>query len=76
MAASRFAERGKDDVKTIDSGVKNDFKWNWTEFEVEGNLLGQFFRKLFSAGKAYCALCQKEINSDLRDKRLWRATVE
>ena len=67
--AARFAERGKDNVKEIDAGVKNVFKWEWMEFEVDGQMLGQFIRKLFAAGKAHCTLCQKEINYASRGRK-------
>ena len=64
MAAPRFAERGKDNIKEIDAGVKNAFKWEWMEYKVDGGLLGQFIRKLFFCGKSLLYTLSKR--SELR----------
>ena len=69
MASTRYAVHGKDNIKEIDAGVKNSFKWEWMEFGVGGQLLRQFVQKLFVPGKVHSILCQKDINYASRGRK-------
>ena len=47
----------KDDVRAIDSKVKNRWRWDW----LDNALMIQYIRKLKVPGQAYCVLCQKAL---------------
>lgn len=52
------------EVKIIDEGVKNRFKWSWLQetTEVDGNtLLLNCFSKIREPGKAVCDICNHHI---------------
>lgn len=49
------------DVRNIDKNVKNPWKWDWLEHEVNGRFLNETIRKLEKSGTAYCLACQKEL---------------
>lgn len=49
------------DVRSIDKNVKNPWKWEWLEREVNGRFVSESIRKLEKSGTAYCLVCQKEL---------------
>ncbi|GBM36397.1 hypothetical protein AVEN_234788-1 [Araneus ventricosus] len=49
------------DVRDIDKGVKNPWKWDWLEKEINGTFLHETIRKLDRCGVAYCLACKKEL---------------
>ena len=59
-----IVERGKgpEQIRTIDKGIKNAWKWDWLEKDVDGVSLAENIRKLDRPGMAYCTVCQREIN--------------
>ncbi|KAJ8287290.1 hypothetical protein GJAV_G00049850 [Gymnothorax javanicus] len=68
-ARPSFVDRSSD-VKLIDKGVKNVWRWEWVERSVEGELVGKHIRKIKAPGLALCELCMKEINYSGRG---WRS---
>jgi hypothetical protein len=73
MAAQRVKVIDRQDIfklSEIDSSVKNKFKWDWLERQVEikdenfqcSVYLVQCFRKVDIAGKAECIVCCDFIN--------------
>ena len=61
MADSKIASRD-DDVEKIDKGVKNAFRWEWLQVEIDGSVLGEFIRKVKVPGKYLCEWCG-DVNS-------------
>ena len=64
--SKKFAERGKDDPKEIDSSIKNKWNWAWCDkvlFEgtADQHLVGDCFRKLLEPGAAWCLWCNDKI---------------
>lgn len=52
----------KTDVRAIDAGIKNPWRWNWLENKVEDvYYLKDFVRKINKPGVAYCTICCKEL---------------
>ncbi|GBM81714.1 hypothetical protein AVEN_92835-1 [Araneus ventricosus] len=49
------------DIRTIDSGLKNPWRWDWLEKSVNGVYVREVIRKLRSCGVAYCLVCSKEL---------------
>ena len=49
------------DIRKIDEGMKNIWKWSWLEREVKETYLHESIRKIYKTGVAYCLVCQKEI---------------
>ena len=47
------AQRGES-IKDI--GVKNAWRWEWMEKEVDDERLGQYMRKISKVGFAYCTV--------------------
>lgn len=50
-----------DDIKALEEGVKNHWRWEWLEKNVNGIFLRETIRKLKGAGMAYCTLCHREL---------------
>ena len=50
-----IVERGKgpEQIRTIDKGIKNAWKWDWLEKDVDGVSLAEIIRKLDRAGIAF-----------------------
>ena len=69
LMASRIVDR-EFDAKKADHGLKNQWKWEWLEKKVKGELVSQHIRKINSRGVAFCNVCQKDINYSTRG---WRA---
>lgn len=66
MTRSDIVERTNCDVKAIDSGLKNKWRWEWLEVPVdkekpELGKLGDFVKKIRKPGLAWCQPCDKEI---------------
>lgn len=59
--ANRVVDR-EEDVKAIDNGVKNAWRWCWLEKMVEGDYVRHFIRKIRAPGLARCELCSKDIS--------------
>lgn len=49
------------DIRAIDNGLKNPWRWNWLEKNVNGVYVREVIRKLRSCGVAYCLVCTKEL---------------
>ncbi|GBO26396.1 DNA helicase INO80 [Araneus ventricosus] len=49
------------DIRAIDSGLKNPWRWDWLEKSVNGVYVREVIRKLRSCGVAYCLVCSKEL---------------
>lgn len=49
-------------IKVIDKGLKNVWKWEWLEWKVEDEPVRRFIRKINVRGLARCELCSKDIN--------------
>ena len=52
------------DLKTIDSGIKNRWNWNWlTEIDLsdKGDFLSDYTVKINKPGAAYCLYCSIDI---------------
>lgn len=51
------------DVRSIDisKGLKNPWRWDWLEKNVNGVYVREVIRKLRSCGKAYCLICAQEL---------------
>lgn len=49
------------DVRNIDIGVTNPWRWEWLEKEVKGTFLHETIRKLKKADVAYFLSCQQEL---------------
>lgn len=47
----------KDDVRAIDSTVKNKWRWDW----LDSDIMQQYIRKLKFSGQAHCILCNKTL---------------
>jgi hypothetical protein len=56
-----LVQRDEANVKGLDLGEINPWKWEWLEFKAHGCYIGDNIRKLQSSGKAYCTLCEQEI---------------
>lgn len=48
-------------VRMIDKGIKNPWRWEWLERKVEGIHLNECIRKLNKCGTCYCVVCGKEL---------------
>ena len=67
MAALTFVDRTSD-IQSIESTVRNRFKWFWLEErDSSGDLLANYFRKLPEPGLGYCTYC-KRLNYASRGK--------
>lgn len=67
------------EVKTIDDGVKNRFKWSWLQetLQVEGCTLSlDCFSKIHEPGKAVCNICNQPINYGANGKTALRKHME
>jgi len=52
----------KADIKEIEKGIKNKFKWTWLEEkDKDGYFLSDYVRKLNTAGQAKCIICNEII---------------
>ena len=49
------------DTKFKEKRLKNIFKWEWIERQVNDELIGRFIRKINVKGLAYCDLYQKDM---------------
>ncbi len=60
---SRKILERSDDVKAVEQGVKNKWKWAWLELKDSSqDYLSEYIRKVDKAGQAICTLCNKTIN--------------
>lgn len=48
-------------VRNIDKGLKNVWRWEWLDRQVDEVYLRECIRKIKSPGTAYCIVCRKEI---------------
>ena len=57
-----FVDRGSD-IRTIERGVKNQFRWFWLE-EKDGNgeVRGNYVKKIAEPGVAYCLYCRQRLH--------------
>ena len=47
----------KDNVREIDSSVRNKWRWDW----LENDLMKQYLRKTKQPGQAFCTICNKTL---------------
>lgn len=67
------------DVKNIDEGVKNWFKWSWLQetVQVQGETMPMnCFSKIREAGRAICDTCNQHINYGTSGKSALKKHVE
>ena len=62
--AATFVERGND-VKIVDQGIKNAWKWDWMQSEFEGEVLGLCFLtvKLFKRAAVITVMAILDIET-------------
>lgn len=60
-----FASRD-DDFAKIDHSVKNVFRWEWLQKDVDGTVLSECIRKLKVPGKYMCIWCGDTNNHGAR----------
>ena len=57
------------DLKVVESGVRNKFKWTWLEEkDVNNDFLSESVRKLAHPGVAFCIYCQQRLDYGGRGK--------
>ena len=50
-------------LKTLESSVKNKFKWIWLEGkDKNGQFYSEYLRKIKEPGLAWCVACKDKIN--------------
>ena len=59
---AKVVQRGDGNVKEIDNGLRNIWKWEWLEKRVGGEMISKYIRKLNIKGVALCDLCNKHIS--------------
>ena len=65
-----FVDRSVD-IKTIDSSVRNRFKWSWLEErDSHGDFLSDYVRKIPEPGFSCCLICQNRLNYGGRGKSI------
>ena len=58
------------DLKTIEEGVKNKFRWTWLEEkDCLGDFLSDYVRKTDQAGIAFCIICNDTLKYRSGGKR-------
>ena len=63
-----FVDRTSD-LKEIEKGVKNKFKWSWLEEKDDnGDFLSGYIRKLQDSGYCYCLICDHKLNYGSRGR--------
>lgn len=60
--ATKVVNRQENAKLLVDKGLKNPWKWEWLEKNVDGEPVRRFIRKLDMRGLAKCELCNKNIN--------------
>ncbi|GBO44976.1 hypothetical protein AVEN_173335-1 [Araneus ventricosus] len=50
-----------ENIKDLEKGIKNQWRWEWLEKKVDGIYLRESIRKLKAGGMAYCLTCQREL---------------
>jgi hypothetical protein len=60
--SAEVVQRGDSDVKVIDKGIKNTFKWEWLEKKVNDEFVSKYIRKINIKGVALCSVCNKRIS--------------
>ncbi|KAH3842494.1 hypothetical protein DPMN_115990 [Dreissena polymorpha] len=48
----------KDDIKAVDSSVRNKWRWEW----ITNDQIGQYLRKTKLPGQAYCTWCNRRLH--------------
>ncbi|GBO37155.1 hypothetical protein AVEN_114755-1 [Araneus ventricosus] len=49
------------DMRMINKGIKNPWRWEWLEKKVESIHLNECIRKLNKCSACYCVVCGKEL---------------
>jgi hypothetical protein len=62
VLASKIVERDVVDTKALDKGLKNAWKWEWSERQVNEEPVRRFIRKFDARGLARCELCNRDIS--------------
>ena len=65
MADRRIVNKGE---SFDEKGVKNSWRWEWTEKFFKDERLGTHIRKIQKPGTAVCVICNREINYALRGR--------
>ena len=69
MSYNQVTRGGGYDIKVIDKGLKNKFKWNWLEEkDCNGMFLSEWVRKIDISGKALCLLCNTVLKYGAQGK--------
>ena len=73
MDESKFVHRnGRENIKQIDSGVKNKFNWSWLEEkDCNDEYLSEYIRKLKEPGIAICIACKERLKYGTSGKKLY-----
>lgn len=62
MSVPKIVTREAADIRSIDVGDKNKFKWSWLEEkDCNADFLSTYIRKLDAAGLAFCSICRETI---------------
>ena len=56
----------QDDIKKIEEGVKNKWRWEWVEND---DLLRQYIKKIKLPGQAFCILCNRTLRYQSSGKK-------
>jgi hypothetical protein len=60
--SGHVVQREQSDVRAIDKGLRNCWKWEWLEKVVNNEPISKYIRKLNLKGIALCQLCNKQIS--------------
>ena len=55
-----------DDIKKIDNGIKNKWRWEWVEND---DSLRQYIKKIKLPGQAFCTLCNRTLKYQSSGKK-------
>ena len=57
----QFVPKGTD-LKDLEAGVPNKFKWSWLEEkDTNGDFLSSYVRKIVEPGMVYCKFCCQKV---------------